>query len=155
MTTYTYFITWTTYGTWLPGDRRGWRDKSQGAMLPKPMLERWAREQMKGETVLLRENDRRTVEQACANHCRHRGWHLWAVAARTNHVHVVVSADAKPDIVRDQLKANCTRSLREQDDPLSVARTWTRGGDTEIIDTDSEIEACVLYVTVAQDRKLT
>ncbi len=22
-----YFITWTTYGTWLPGDERGWRRK--------------------------------------------------------------------------------------------------------------------------------
>ena len=25
-----YFITWTTYGTWLPGDERGWSRKGDG-----------------------------------------------------------------------------------------------------------------------------
>ena len=147
-----YFITWTTYGTWLPSDARGWRHKHRGPQISKPLLERWSRAQMKGEAVLLRPADRCAVEQACREHCEHRSWHLFAVSARTNHVHVVVAASAPRETVRDQLKANCTGCLRRQSEPLNVERTWTRGGDIELLDTLDDINACVLYLTEAQDR---
>ena len=149
----TSLITWTTYGTWLPGDMRGWRKRRNGEQLPRPLLERWCREQMTGDVVLLSPSDRQTVEEACIEHCEFRRWHLLAVSARSNHVHVVVAADEKPQKVRDQLKANCTRRLRTQTVPLIAERTWARGGDCSILDTDDEIEAAVLYVKEAQDRK--
>ena len=147
------FITWTTYGTWMPGDARGWRKRKAGNQLPRPLLAEWCRKQMKGEAVLLESHDRETVEQTCKKHCDHRGWHLFAVSTRTNHVHVVIAADEKPQKVRDQLKANCTGALRRQEQPQIAERTWTRGGDCEILDTDDDIEAAVIYVTEAQDRK--
>jgi len=147
------FITWTTYGTWMPGDARGWRKRKEGHQLPRPLLAQWCREQMRGDAVLLQTHDRKTVEQACRKHCEHRGWHLFGVNARTNHVHVVVAADESPQKVRDQLKANSTTALRRQDQPLIVDRTWTKGGDCEILDTDDDIEAALQYVTEAQDRK--
>jgi len=34
-----FFITWPTYGTWLPGDERGWVEFKHGWQLPKPSLE--------------------------------------------------------------------------------------------------------------------
>lgn len=151
--TLTIFITWTTYGTWLPGDARGWRKRVGGNQLPRPLLEEWCRQQLKGEAVLLEPHDRITVENACRKHSDHRGWSLLAVNARTNHVHVVVVANDAPQTVRDQLKANCTGALRRQQKPLNVERTWTRGGDCEILDSDEDIEAAVMYVMEAQDRK--
>ena len=39
-----FFITWTTYGTWLPGDARGWRKRIGGEQQPRPLLEAWCRE---------------------------------------------------------------------------------------------------------------
>ncbi len=146
-------ITWTTYGTWLPGDERGWRKRNGGERLPQPLLAEWCRRQMKGEAVLLKPHDRSTIEDACRRHCEHRGWHLFAVSARTNHVHVVVAADAKPQVVRDQLKANCTGSLRRQTVPLQADRTWTKGGDCEVLETDDDVHDAVIYVTEAQDHK--
>ena len=151
--TYAYFLTWTTYGTWLPGDTRGWRKKGAGPQVPRPLLERWCCQQMTGDTVLLALNDRDTVERACQEHCDVRGWTLLAASARTNHVHVVVLADAPPKKVRDQLKANCTRCLRSQAEPLSVEKTWTKGGDIEVLDLDDQLQAAVHYVTETQDRK--
>ncbi|QDU93307.1 transposase [Lignipirellula cremea] len=145
------FITWTTYGTWMPGDARGWRDRSRGEQLPRPLLERWCREQMTGETVLLEPHDRETVENACREHCLFRNWQLYAVNARTNHVHVVVASMENPQKVCEQLKANCTRRLRQQETPLFRARTWTRGGDCSILDSDKDIELAVQYVVEAQD----
>ncbi len=146
------FITWTTYGTWLPGDPRGWRNRKLGYRVPQPLLEDWTRQQMKGLAVLLKPADRATVEQACRNHCEFRGWHLFAVNARSNHVHVVIAADVPSATVRDQLKANCTRELRAQPIPLNVERTWTKGGYCEFLDTDEDIEMAVQYVNEAQDR---
>ena len=137
----------------MPGDSRGWRKRKAGNQLPRPLLAEWCRKQMTGEAVLLEPRDRETVEQACRQHCDHRGWHLLAVNARTNHVHVVVAADESPQKVRDQLKANCTGALRRQDKPLVAKRTWTKGGDCEILDTDDDIEAAVIYTTDTQDRK--
>jgi REP element-mobilizing transposase RayT len=96
--------------------------------------------------------DRATIDQACRQHCQHRGWGLLAVNARTNHVHVVVAANAGPKVVRDQLKANCTRALRQQAVPLNVPVTWAKGGDVEILNTDDDVETVVQYVMEAQDR---
>ena len=108
---------------------------------------------MTGEVVLLEPTDRETIENACREHCDIRGWRLLAIGARTNHVHVVVEANESPQKVRDQLKANCTRRLRTQTTPLNVARTWTRGGDCEVLRDEAGVEAAVLYVIEAQDNK--
>ncbi len=145
------FITWTTYGTWLPGDSRCWRDSTGRAQLPDPQLELEARAKMKFAEVRLRPNDRVTVEQAIQNHCNHRGWVLHAVNARSNHVHCVVSGNEKPQTIRDQLKANCTAELRSQPNPLNVERTWTKKGDCAILFTDDELYNAVRYTLEAQD----
>jgi len=147
-----YLITWTTYGTWLPGDARGWKNRTSGWEPARPQLEAWCHKQMTTPAVLLNRVHRSTVEQACRAHCSHRGWEFYAVAARSNHVHVVVGADVLGKTVRDQFKAWCTRALRTQSNPLIRDRTWTRAGDIEII-RESDLEQVTLYLTVAQDRK--
>jgi len=106
-------ITWTMYGTWLRGDNRGWRAKCGGNQLPNPHLEEACRLKMKFDSVVLREVDRMNVESACREHCQLRCWQLHAINARSSHVHLVVSANEKPQTVRDQLKANCTGQLRK------------------------------------------
>jgi REP element-mobilizing transposase RayT len=149
--TFAVLITWTTYGTWLPGDSRGWRKRVGGHQLPSPLLEAWCRKQMKGQAVLLGAKDREAVESACYEHCRHRGWSLLAVNARSNHVHIVVVTDLSPQKTRDQLKANATRSLRQQAEPLIAERTWTSGGDCEILDNDDDMYNAVRYVMEGQN----
>lgn len=143
-------ITWTTYGTWLPGDSRGWRAKRLGNQPADPELEAEAHEKMKFDAVYLSPEDRATVELACRDHCEHRGWILHAVNARSNHVHVVVTADVKPKTIRDQLKANCTARLRQQAIPLSCERTWTKGGDCEVLYDDQSLQNAIKYVLEAQ-----
>ena len=145
-----YLVTWTTYGTWLPGDLRGWRKRIGGPQVPQPLLVRWCKSQMSGEAVLLSPDDRSTVEAACREHCQFRGWPLLAVNARTNHVHLVLATDERPQTARNQLKANCTRRLRLQQPPLHVPRTWSRGGDCAVLDGDDSIEAAIVYVSEAQ-----
>jgi len=148
----TLFITWTTYGTWLPGDRRGWRKWQAGEQQPKSLLEAWCRDQMKDEPVLLNLDHRQTVEDVCRRHATIRRWELHATSVRSNHVHVAVTASAEPKKVRDQFKANATRVLREHPTPITAHKVWTRGGDIQIIDSEEALEQVVLYVNEAQDR---
>ncbi len=145
------FITWTTYGTWLPGDARGWRAKRGGNQLPDPDLEAECREKTKFDPVHLSPADRATVELACREHSCHRNWLLHAVNARSNHVHVVVSAYLKPQTIRDQLKANCTTQLRRQTKPLICQRTWTKGGDCEVLFDEESLHRAILYTLEGQD----
>ena len=149
---YALFITWTTYGSWLPGDSRGWHDPSRGERPPQPQLETWARNRLKEQTVLLSNEQREAIERVIREHAAIRGWNLFAVSVRSNHVHVVVRAAATPTQVRDQFKANATRVLRAMPQPITNDKVWTKGGDIAFIDTDEELERVILYATEAQDR---
>src|SRR5262245_15811024 len=112
MTVLAYHLVGTTYGTWLPGEARGWIKKGQWVVQPPdPKREQHARVRRSEPAVLLTPAQRSLVEQTVADHCRIRGWLLHAVNARTNHVHVVVTADCAPDEVMNQLKAWCSRKL--------------------------------------------
>ena len=132
-----YFLTWTTYGTWLPGDARGWVRKPGQFQIPDPKLEAVARELMSEEPCILDSEERRLVEKTIQEHCAIRSWHLHAVSCRTNHVHVVVTAPVSPQTVRNQFKAWCTRYLKEhQLAPPSATRLYafvrTGGPNVEV-----------------------
>ncbi|MEM6474468.1 MAG: transposase [Planctomycetota bacterium] len=148
-----FFITWTVYGTFLQGDSRWWRKKGAGSQAPQPRLEAWHRDRLVYEVILLDFEHRQIVQFEVSTHCERRGWKLWAMAARTNHVHIVVSAPRfTGKKVRDQLKANCTRGIRQIDSRFTDRPVWTTNGDIEFI--DSEWDLCVVteYVNDAQDR---
>ena len=148
-----YFITWTTYGTWLPGDDRGWRRKGEADIqMPSQLTCESAHSKMTEPEFRLSELDREIVKNTVANHCQIRNWKLHAVDARTNHVHVVVTASGyKPETVRDQLKAWCTRKLK----PNHPGREnfWTEGASRRYLNTEEDLEAAIIYVNEAQDRK--
>jgi REP element-mobilizing transposase RayT len=108
-----YFLTWPTYGTWLPGDERGWVEYRHGWQLPDSIRKLEAEARMTEDACTLDTEERAVVEATIAEHCRTRGWELHAVNCRTNHLHVVVTADRDPDQVRAQFKAWCTRRLKE------------------------------------------
>lgn len=157
------FITWTTYGSWLPGDARGWMKWKKGEQQPQPVLENWCKGRMKESAVLLSPEQREAVEVVVRKHSAHRGWELHAVSARSNHVHVAVTvvpetgnqnyrvADGVKR-VRDQFKANATRVLRQGENPIHNEKVWTKGGDIQFVDSDDDLEQVVIYILEAQDR---
>ena len=91
-----YFSTWTTYGTWLPGDQRLWYAAELGIRLPDTITEFEASLRMTEMALILDREQRGLVEKTIADHCRIRSWTLHAVNCRSNHVHVLVTAPQPP-----------------------------------------------------------
>ncbi len=153
-----YFFTWTTYGTWLSGDTRGWVKKNHnGIQPPDRWLERQSRARMIEGAVELTTDQRTLVEETIRQHCTVRNWSLRAVNARTNHVHVVVTADREPDVVMNQFKAWCSRLLSDAAGlTKSVAtkagrRHWfTEGGDKQIVNDETHLRNAIKYVLEEQ-----
>jgi REP element-mobilizing transposase RayT len=149
-----YFITWTVYGTFLQGDERGWRKWGKGSQPAQPRLAEWRRERLKYSIELLDDTDRELVENEIYRLSTFRSWMCWAATARTNHVHVVVTAKGyKGSIARDQFKANATRVLREASNRFLERPVWSELGDWECINTEEDLEIVIAYVMEAQDRK--
>jgi REP element-mobilizing transposase RayT len=147
-----YFLTWVTYGTWLPGDSRGWVEYRHGWQLPDPVRELEAAARMTEDACRLTDQQREAVQRQIAETCRHRGWHLHAVNCRSNHVHVVVSAgDAPPKKIRADLKAWTTRCLKQQFDPTRE-NWWAERGSIRFLYNEDRLDAATEYVTDGQDR---
>jgi REP element-mobilizing transposase RayT len=152
-----YFITWVTYGTWLPGDERGWADYHEGWQLPARILEEDSAARMSEDACILSTAERTIVEQQIAETCRYRGWQLHAVQCRSNHVHVVVSAAVDPQLVRDQLKAWCSRRLNEHQEKhfseFTRTKWWAERGSVRWIWKDASLVRVVEYVVEQQDNR--
>ena len=169
-----YFLTWSTYGTWLPGDARGWIEYRHGWKLPDPIRELEAAARMTEDACRLTPEQRAIVEAQVAETCRFRGWELFAVNCRSNHVHVVVAADRHPKIVRNHLKAWCTRRLKEHaastrtrnvsdvgtptrnvsEDSIETIREnwWAERGSQRYVNDHDSLESAIVYVLDGQDR---
>jgi REP element-mobilizing transposase RayT len=157
-----WLLTSNTYGSWLPGDSRGFvgfvRDKSGRQVIHNipgtPVepansgLNRYASTQLKspptrfdlGQAELLADQFHETV--------RIRQWELLAVAIMANHVHWVVGVLGDPDpenILRD-LKSYGSRKLNRHFGPAKPAEWWAESGSKRKLSTQQNVLAAVLYV---------
>ena len=154
-----YLISWTTYGTWLQGDERGWVESgTPGIRPPDPIRKEDAAERMTDAIVVLSSQQRHLVEDTIRKHCEIRRWQLHAVNARTNHVHVVATADVAPEVVMSQLKAWCSRQLSEQAGLVAaqegnrngLKKWWTQHGSTKWINDQQYLHNAIKYVLERQ-----
>ena len=153
-----FFITWTCYGTWMPGDERGWTKWHRGDHVPQPRLAEWCRDQMIESAIQLDAEQRRSVESVVGEHCEKRQWILHAVNCRTNHCHVVVTAaSCDGELVRDQLKSWGKRRLKEREQKLGATGSclrehwWTRKGSVKYLFDEDSLAAAIEYTLEAQD----
>jgi REP element-mobilizing transposase RayT len=144
-----YLITWASYGSWLPGqDGAVPRTQNQfGSRLPEPntQKERHSWNRMPDEPYMLDETRRNVVLESVREVCRFRGWTLHAAHIRTNHVHVVAEADAKPEMVV-AMKAYSSRALNRRAWDDFGHRRWARHGSTRYLWTRESIRAAIRYV---------
>jgi len=90
---------------------------------------------------------REVVASAIREVCDYRRWDLPALNVRTNHVHLVVQAQAvSPERVMSDLKAYATRRLREAGLAMGDERVWSRHGSTLYLWSGEQVERANYYV---------
>jgi REP element-mobilizing transposase RayT len=80
------------------------------------------------------------------------GWELFALAVRTNHVHVVVGhAGLRPEAMVSQFKAWATRRLREAGCVGADTPVWVRHGSMGYLWNEGDVRDAVTYLEEGQD----
>jgi len=149
-----WFITWTTYGTWLHGDARGsFLDRTY--LRPDRELERANRSALTGEIVCLSDRQRAIVDTTLVAECAAQGWLIHALNVRTNHVHLVVSAARAGTFVRTRLKALASKAVSDEAGlPMAGGdgrqRWWTEKGNVVPIEDEKSLEGTTVYVRELQ-----
>ncbi len=157
-----WFLTWTTYGTFLPGDIRGatglLHDESgtviehnqpgQDHIPHSVALAKWSKLQMKGDAIRLNLEQARVLLTQFHCTASFRRWRLLGVAIMDNHIHVGVNVHSDPDpetILRD-FKSYGSRALNLQwGKPESDSR-WTESGSKRKLDSDNSVIASIRYI---------
>jgi REP element-mobilizing transposase RayT len=149
-----YLITWSCYGSWLPG-QAGAVPRSQNRFnspLPEANTqnERHSRNRMPDAPYVLDENRRQVVLDSVREVCDFRGWALLAAHVRTNHVHVVAAANSKPEPMLIAMKAYSSRALNKLGLDTRGTCRWARHGSTRYLWTKESIWAAIRYVVDGQ-----
>ncbi len=155
-----YFVTFTCYGTWLHGDDRGsWRRNAKSLreyfVPPDPKLVESMRHRMKHPATSLDGPMRKCVREGIEAYCNFKSWELHALAVRTNHVHVVLTAPLNTiQQVMVAAKARATFLLREAGLTSPDQPMWTEGASKIVLDTNASFDGAVHYVLHEQGPEL-
>jgi hypothetical protein len=156
-----YFITFTTYGTWLHGSskRRGSVDAEHnqfGTPFLDPDIEReqQARDAMVQSPYVISPPERAIICQGMVQLARERGWNLLAAHVRSNHVHIVIQADRDPGRQMSDLKGRASRDLTRAGYDNTERRRWTRHGSTLHLFREEEVEAKIRYTLDGQGERM-
>jgi REP element-mobilizing transposase RayT len=82
------------------------------------------------DPYVLDQEGRAAVLAAIQRHCAHRGWNLLAAHVRSNHVHVVVEADTRPERIMNEFKSYASRELNRLGSDGPDRKRWARHGST-------------------------
>ncbi len=154
-----YLLTWTTYGSWLPGDQRGsvdsWHNAYGQPVAPADMRRQAANAAKCSQSPFhLTDAARQLVRAAIVEHCEFRQWELVSVNVRSNHVHVVVRSALSPAATATKLKARATRLLRERGLVATDQAVWTERGSGRYLWDEAAVQAAARYVADGQGADL-
>ena len=143
-----YMVTWTTYGSWLPGDERGYVANGQILQGDLKTLQR-NKKRLKSQAVKLNKKEIQLVRQTILNEAKENGHKILALAVCTNHVHLTAIPNTKSieDIV-GRYKSITTCALWK----LGLkGRIWTKGYDKRFCFSEGELTQRVQYVNKHND----
>ncbi len=157
-----WFLTWTTYGSWLPGDARGyvgWAADDTGQIVlhnrpqtpsapSNPALRKAAIAQLKSPPIVLHLPQAEALFQQFVETTTHRGWLLLAVGIMDTHIHALVGVpgDPDPEKILGDLKAYGSRRLSKGWGQPSSETWWTLSGSKRKLDDQRSIPAVVQYI---------
>jgi REP element-mobilizing transposase RayT len=157
-----WLLTWTTYGTWLPGDKRGSVTRVRQIRGPRqmhnapgtpydgplPELKAAAQTALKGSPIYLTRTQAERITAQFRETATHRGWRLLAAAVMRSHVHLVVVAKegvTSAELLRS-FKSYASRALNTEWARPAGGRWWTTSASRRSLPDERAVAAAVQYV---------
>lgn len=138
-----YMITWTTYGTWLQGDKRGFVKK--GKIYPSNQsLANSNKQNLSKNPIRLSKTQRQEVASAIFEKAHQLNQKIYALSVASNHVHIVAEYIPKPiGLVVTHYKNAAQVALRR----VGVSgRIWTKGFDKRYCFDQETLNNRIYYV---------
>jgi len=138
-----YMVTWTTYGSRLQGDARGF--VKDGKILGENKgLEHTNRKMLIGEPFKLKKEQREAARRAILLEAERIGEKILAISVCSNHIHVVIGKGGNSvDKVVNRFKSAAYYALRENG---VEERVWTRGYDKRFCFDEHSLAERIKYV---------
>ena len=136
-------ITWTTYGTWLQGDERGYVKNGQ-TLSGSEALKQTNKQLQAQNTVRLSKDQQQIVQTAIMKQAQLQGHHIYALAVQSNHIHMVFEYLPEPI---SRVVAHYKNAAR-----LALKATghngklWTEGYDKRFCFDKEALEQRIKYV---------
>ena len=158
-----WLLTWTTYGSWLPGDDRGSitaiRVNTSGHRVHYNLpgtpavgalveLRKAAADLMTGPPIFLVNEQANVLLDQFHETANVRSYGLDAVAIMANHIHIVVTVDGDPEpetLLRD-FKSYGSRSLNRRWGKPVNGTWWTVSGSKRKLPVEDARQAAIEYV---------
>ena len=93
------------------------------------------------------------IQGVCAlsrTSCAHRGWKLLAAHVRSNPVHTVVEAEARPERIMNDSKGYASRHRKSDGFGPTRPKRWARHGSTRWLWKLPHVSAAIQYVVAEQ-----
>jgi Transposase IS200 like len=150
-----YLLTFSTYGTHLPGSEKGWVDAQHcipGSPMRAPNLswQAWWRAHLNETPWRLDVEAGRITLETILSVCTYRQWIAHALHVRTNHVHAVITGETTPERMLSDCKAYSTRAFRRAYPNLQRRRYWADHGSTRYLWNPVNLKAAIEYVLHGQ-----
>lgn len=135
-----YMVTWTTYGTWLQGDKRGYVKKGV-TLKGNDRLELANEDLQKHDAIILTFAERDIVSKAIIAEAKKIGQTIEAIAVRSNHVHIA-ARPCKESIeqIVSRYKNISRMALNRKE------RIWTHGFDKQFCFSEQDFRQRIEYV---------
>lgn len=119
-------ITFTTYGTWLQGDKRGYVKEGK-KLEPNRSLEKANKKLLSKEPVVLTKKQRKMIEDATYAKAEELGQKIYALSVCPNHTHIVIDYTTKDlGLIARYYKMAGQAALRSNG---FKGRLWAKGFD--------------------------
>ena len=156
-----WLLTWTTYGSWLPGDDRGFVSRAESPEgghrirntpgtsydAGQQDVAESARARMKGKAVSLTEHHALTVCKALCETAASHEILLVTFSVMRDHVHLLCQSEKSGSELLQLFKGVSSRRLGQSFQLAESPRWWTKSGSTRYIRKGDDPQAAVDYVS--------
>ena len=145
-----YIITWTTYGTWLPGDGRGY--VRNGKILPADeSLRHIAQNRLFQPPVKLSRYQRKIAANAIIAQAEKLSQNILVLSVGSTHVHIVAEYIPKPIGRVVSCYKNAARLALNRN--ANLVRVWSRGYDKRYCFDKQSLQRRTTYVLAHNKNK--